>query len=176
MKRKRLVVLGIAVMVIALAFTLVQVKDSSARGERKKAFYWRMILGEGSGPYVKQLGLDKAKNRIELAENLNMTRDQKIALWKISKANKEKWAALTADIMEKRMALAALIYAEETDEDAIRAAAAEVGQAIANVSILRAQQAKEAKPIFSQDQLDALKKFGEGRKEMTNEVIDRLRN
>lgn len=176
MNRKRLIVLGVAVMVIALAFTLVQVKDSSARGERKKAFYWRMILGEGSGPYLKQLGLNKAKNRIELAENLNMTRDQKIALWKISKENKDQWAALTADIMQKRMALSELIYAEEIDEDAIRVAAAEVGKAIANVSILRAQQAKASKAIFTPDQIGALKKFGEGRKEMASEVIDRLRN
>ena len=137
MKRKGLIFVVALVLAVGLSILFINTNDASARNKAKKFWYWRMLLGEDSGPYLRDFGLQRSRDRLELAENFQMTRDQRRQMWEIRSKRREQLASSTTDLMLTRRNLFKLAMADNPDQDAINQAAQELAEAIAVSTMLK---------------------------------------
>lgn len=174
MKRKGLIIVVALVLAVGLSVLFISTNDASVQNKAKKFWYWRMLLGQDSGQYLRDFGLQRSRDRLELAENFQMTRDQKRAMWEIRKNRRDQLAKSTADLMTTRRNLFKLAMADNPDEEAINQAAQELADAIVVSTMLRAEIMKAGRTVLTPEQLDAIRAFAESREQANSELIEKM--
>lgn len=94
---------------------------------------------------------------------LDLTEDQQAQLRTIREARQAEFKAAGDKVRTAREGLRALIESDTIDESAIRAKAAEVAAAEADVAILNATVRREALQVLTPEQQQKLKEFREQR-------------
>lgn len=91
-----------------------------------------------------------------------LTEEQRKKLSEVMEKYREKQRAALGKTRELRQEIEGLTRAEKLDEAAIRAKAAELGQAEAEAAILRGKQFQELKGVLPADQLERFRSPGAG--------------
>jgi Spy/CpxP family protein refolding chaperone len=95
-----------------------------------------------------------------MKEKLGLTDEQAAQLQQLRTSQQENMKAARETIQEKRKALEEAVQSG-ADEQAIRTAAAELGTALGDAAVLRAEHAAEVKKILTPEQLEKLQQFKE---------------
>lgn len=96
-----------------------------------------------------------------LAGELNLTDEQKAEIYGILKSHKDEISAAVKAVAGKRSALVEKVTADNLDETAIRKAADDLGEAIADASVLRAELRADIRQVLTEEQrgkADAIRK------------------
>lgn len=174
MKKKSLIIVVALVLAVSLSILLIDRNDASAQNKGKKFWYWRMLLGQDSGPYLRDFGLQRSRDRLQLAENFRMTRDQKRAMWEIRKNRRDQLAKSTADLMTTRRNLFKLAIADNPDQEAINQASLELAEALVVSTMLKAEIMKARRTVLTPEQLDAIRAFAESREKANSGFIEKM--
>lgn len=95
-----------------------------------------------------------------LKAELNLTPEQKDKICNVLETHKKEIATEMRDVWQKRNALRDLIVSDKADEEQIRQAASELGQAIGDVAVMaHGLWNKEISPILTEEQKNLLDKF-----------------
>lgn len=122
-------------------------------------------FGSAGGP--PHLWRDGPGGHIErLAEELELTADQKSQLAGWREQNREKTAARRQATRELHRQMHELITAETVDEQAIRAKAHELGEARADRAVERAYFMQQVRSILTPDQFEKLQALKAERRPM----------
>ncbi len=98
-----------------------------------------------------------------MKEKLGLTDEQAAQLQELRTSQQEKMKVAQEAIQEKRKALGEAVQSG-ADEQAIRAAAAELGTALGDAAVLRAANLAEVKKILTPEQLEKMQQFKEEHK------------
>jgi protein CpxP len=106
---------------------------------------------------------------------LNLTDAQKEAVKAIIEKHKPELKAIADVAIPARQKLHAAVTADAVNEEAIRAAAAEVAATEANGAVLRAKIHSEVWAVLTPEQQQQAKQMREGAKKRAGMQVDRLR-
>jgi hypothetical protein len=98
-----------------------------------------------------------------MKEKLGLTDEQAAQLQQLRTPQQENMKTAQETIQEKRKALEEAVQSG-ADEQAIRAAAVELGTALGDAAVLRAEHAAEVKKILTPEQIEKLQQFKEAHK------------
>jgi len=76
-------------------------------------------------------------------------------------------------VVQKRRALDETVRDEQVDEKAIRAAAAEFGEALGDAAIVRAKIVGELRGVLNDEQIEAIEAFREEQQESVDRLLER---
>jgi Spy/CpxP family protein refolding chaperone len=76
-------------------------------------------------------------------------------------------------VVQTRRALDETVRAEQVDERAIRTAAAELGSALGDASIVRAKIVGELRGVLNEDQIEAIEAFRQEQQESVDRLLER---
>ena len=147
---------GIAALTLAGAGTLVLAQDQpQQQQQRRRGPGGPGMVGPMRGPGGPMMGPE--------FRGLDLTDDQRAQLRKIREARQSEFKATGEKLRAARDGMRALIEAETINEGAIRAKAAEVAAAEAEVAILNARVRQESLQVLTSEQQQKLKEFREQR-------------
>jgi protein CpxP len=152
---------GVAALTLAGAGTLVLAQDQPQQQQQRRR-------GPGApGMDGPMRGPGPMPGRRSLGEGgfhgLDLTDDQQAQLRKIREARQAEFKATGEKLRAARQGMRSLIEAETLNEGAIRAKAAEVAAAEAEVAILNARVRQESLQVLTTEQQQKLKEFREQR-------------
>jgi len=173
--KKRIAVIGLIALGVVLAISLTWANDSSARPRHRHGLFLGQILDDEGRSIVRNYFFSHMKRHMNLAEDLNLTDEQKSQFLDIIEMRRNDIAPMIADLMEKHQALSRQVLAGQPDEAAIRQAAADLNQAITKASILAADLVREARTILTAEQLELLEAHRTEKQEATKDLLDYLR-
>ena len=96
---------------------------------------------------------DNVAKALTVWKDLNLTPEQKLAIANILKGHRDEIVAAIKNVHGKRRALTSAVRANEVNEQAIRAAAQNLGTAIGDAAVLRAKIRKEVRAVLTPEQL-----------------------
>jgi len=172
-------------LVVALLVTLIggtmcvsAAEDAPRRGGRVQRR--REQAEEPAAEDAARRGRHGGRRRA-LAEKLELTDEQKASIREIVKGYADEIEAAREEVSEKRQAMRNLVRADEVDERAIRKAGVDLGAAIANAAVLRANIHSEIREVLTEEQrekadelLDDVQKRGEGPRKRAGQHRDNL--
>ena len=138
MKKKWWILLGSLVSIAVIGFTGVS--------HASRIFSNPMGLG-----HMYRLNL--------LSEELGLTDDQRAALKDLIRNHRGEIQPLVKAVIAKKLALEKLVLGEDPDPAAIRQAAADLGNVIAEAAVLGASLAQKGKSILTPEQLARLREM-----------------
>ena len=109
-----------------------------------------------------------------LRTDLKLTDEQKQEIGLILLENKDAIAEVAKPVVEKKRALRQAVWAEKTDEKAIRAASEDLGKAIADAAVLAARVRAEAVEVLTDEQLKLIEKFHSDRDAAVDTFLETL--
>lgn len=109
----------------------------------------------------------------ELREDLNVSDQQRDQIKGIVKSHKSELAPVVKDLIAKRQALREAVLTGKTEAD-IRAAADELGKAIADTSVVASKVVGEVKGALTAEQIETLRQFRIEREEAVSDFVDQV--
>lgn len=109
-----------------------------------------------------------------IADKLDLTADQKSQIADLMKAHRDEIKANVAKIRAARQEEFAAIHADTFDESAIRAAAAKVGEAEADMAVSRGKIASEVRLVLTSEQRDKAKELLKDAQAFGNDLHNRF--
>lgn len=98
-----------------------------------------------------------------LQSDLGVTDEQRDQIHAVLQSYRGDFAPLVRDLVEIRRSLHDAVVSPDGDVDAITRSAAELGDAVAAVSLLAADVVREIRPLLTADQIEQLEAFSENR-------------
>jgi len=150
-RRMRLERTGLA---IVLAAALVALIGAPAAASTEK--------GTGSAfetPPLARLIMDNLGRLLVLRSELGVTDEQKQKIQGIVKSHRKEIVPAITGVHEKRKALREAVLNNPVGQEAIRAAAADLGKAMGEAAILRARVGSEVRQVLKPEQQDRIKRF-----------------
>ncbi len=151
-------------------------EDAPRRGGRVQRR--REQAGEPAAEDAARRGRHGGRRRA-MAKKLDLTDEQKASIREIVKRYADELKAARGEVSEKRQAMRDLVRADAVDEKAIRKAAADLGAAIANAAVLRANIHSEIREVLTEEQRekadelrDEGQKRGKGRRKRAGQRRD----
>lgn len=195
---KRVIVMTVTVSVVgaALAFALAATSDvaSAQRNADGWGGRWRggpgLLgrsfaggLGDGAGrPALGRFVMEQAHDFMTLRDDLNLTEDQEAQLAEIRESSREALEPTMQAVADAKDALVDAVLAEATDEEAIRAAADALGQAIGDAAVGASSAVSEARQVLTPEQIATIQEFRaarvetrETRREEMREALEQFR-
>ena len=108
---------------------------------------------------VKRLVQAHVGRMITLASDLNVTDEQRERLRVLGESYRPEFEPVVKKMVANRRALRKAVLAKETDEAAVRAAAAEVGKTMGDIALLISQVAADARGTMTEKQLERMDTF-----------------
>ena len=141
------------------------------RGGLHRRAQLRQGRGFGHGPGARWfMGARERLGR--LRDELSLTDEQQAQIKTAREKYRPEVMAVAKRLREKNRVLRALTRADTVDEVAIRAAARDVGDTIADGALLRARIRKEIRPILTQEQREKLDKCRADIQKATDQAIE----
>ena len=94
-----------------------------------------------------------------LRSELDVTAEQRARIRATVLVHRPEAVEVAQGMLQKWRALGDTVLAEESDEKAIRAAAAEFGATLGDAAVARAKLVREVRGVLSDSQIDAVKEF-----------------
>jgi len=147
MDRKSVVGFAIAALMLAGTFagSVVSAADQTSPAPTAQS------PGPADHP-LRRLFLENLHRRREMFKELNLTPDQKAKIGAILKSHKAEIVGALQALHARHQALLSAVRADAVNEAAIRAAGKEMGDAVADASILRAKVRLEVRAVLTPDQ------------------------
>lgn len=123
--------------------------------------------GPGMGPGHGPMGMGFAMGR--LVERLDLTEAQRDEIHGVLEARREAGAGAREEMRAARKALFEQIHAEETDEGAIRQAAADVAALEADLAVERSLTLQEVRNVLTPEQRAEARQFFDEMKDFAEE-------
>ena len=101
---------------------------------------------------LRKLFFDSLHRLRDMYKNLNLTQDQKAKIGAILKSHKTEIVGVLQSLNAKHQALLNAVRTDAVNEAAIRAASKDMGDVIADASILRAKIRLEIRAVLTPDQ------------------------
>ncbi|MBI4579273.1 MAG: Spy/CpxP family protein refolding chaperone [Planctomycetes bacterium] len=143
---------GLGVTVAAWAATKTPANGTSE--EAKPG----LLANEPNRP-IANLIRNGVRRLVALRAELNLTEDQRGQIKEIVRGHKDEIVPAVKDLAAKRRALRDTVLAEEPTEEAIRAAATELGKSIGDAAVLASKVAGEVKPVLTDEQKETIRQF-----------------
>ena len=150
MKKKRWILLGGLIILAIIGFSMVS--------HAGRHFANPMAMGP-----MYRLNL--------LSEELGLTDDQRAALKGLVRGHRQEIRPLVRTLIAKKRALQELVLAENPDPGAIRAASADLGNAIADAAVLGSVLAQKAQSILTPDQFNRFREMRQNRQKVFDETL-----
>jgi Spy/CpxP family protein refolding chaperone len=109
-----------------------------------------------------------------LKSELNVTDEQKAKIKETLKADKPEIAKVAKGVWEKRTALLNAVLAEQSDEQAIRKAADDLGKSIGDAAVVASKVVGQVRPVLTSEQREKIKKFRQDNQEATGKFFDKV--
>ncbi len=164
MTRKAKIVLWVAVPVVSLAGTALWAAGATDGPGGRPGL---------CGPLAR-LVRGNIGRFMTLQSELNVTGEQRGQIRAIFQSHRSEIAPVVQKIVEKRRALRTAVLADNPNDQAIRTAASELGQAIADAAVLASKVAGEVRPILTQEQRDRIHRFRAERDDATDVFLQKL--
>lgn len=132
----------------------------------------RMMQADEPNRPIENLIRDGLKRLIALRDELNVTDEQRAHIRQVVQSRREELVPAVKNVMSKRQALQQAVLAESPDEEAIRAAADELGKSIGEAALVVSKVAAEVKPILTEEQKQALRDFQAGRQNAIEKLLE----
>ncbi|MCP4594027.1 MAG: periplasmic heavy metal sensor [bacterium] len=158
MKKIATVALVGVLCVCAVAVTAIALDDPPSRWKHGAGLdHFGMRTGDGGG--LHDLLTAKMGRLMMLFGELNLTDEQKEQIHAVLESDKQAIVAVVRPLVDKHRTLHEAVLADQTDEQAIRAAATELGAAIGDVAVLAASIKERIHPLLTEDQIKAMQDF-----------------
>lgn len=109
----------------------------------------------------------------ELRSKLNLTEDQKTRIRESFADRKAEIIDTFKEVSEKRRALREAVLAEMPSEESIRAAAENLGKAVADAAVKVSQMTQEVRKNLTSEQLEQIRKFKEKQQAEFDRLLDK---
>ena len=164
----------LAVLTAAAGLTLAQATWAQAPARAARADEGEDIgLAAGDRPLARCLRETFQRLR-DLRTELNLSPEQKQQIGAILKAHRTQIVTVIRDVHQKRRALMDAVRVEQPDERAIRRAARELSDVVADAAVLRAQVRQEVRKVLTPEQRGRADEAIEGIERMWDEAIAEL--
>ncbi len=111
-----------------------------------------------------------------LRSQLNVTDEQRSKIGDVLRSHRQEIVATVQSVRARRTALRDAVLAEETDESAIRAAAEQLGDAMADAAVKASKLRSEVAPLLTDQQKDLIADFLKERDESINAMLEKVSN
>ena len=138
---------------------------------------WRSKAGSQPGNEDCPIGRlihERLGKLFDLRDELNITPEQRASIRTIVQNHRDDLKPVLKGVIEKHRTLHTAVLADETDEQAIRAAANDLGGAIGDAAVVAAQVAKEVKAVLTPEQLQVLRDFRADRQDAVDAILENL--
>ncbi len=126
------------------------------------------------GPSLAKLIMGNIGRFLVLRSELNISAEQKKKIAAEIKTHKGEIGPIVKEIFEKRMALRDAVVDKPGDQQAIRAAANDLGKAIGDAALLASKVVAEVKPVLTPEQQALIKNFRIANDKATAEWIGQI--
>ena len=162
-----LLALGLAVGVAGTVGLAAEPQAGLAPGAR---WAWRQ------NPLLREFALDQVQAILALRDELNLTEVQKAQLKEVFQAWRPEFRPALQKAGEKKRALGAAIAAEPVDEAAIRAAGAELGQAIGEAAVVASKFVNEARSLLTPEQLQKIAEYRAQKEQARTDMASKIQD
>ena len=119
----------------------------------------RMMPGDGEARPLRLFIQGQVGRLMTLRSELDVTSEQREAIQKIVQSHRSEIVAVAKPIVEKRRALRDATLAKESNEDAVRAAANDLGKAIGDAAVLASKVKGEVGKVLTPEQMHKIEEF-----------------
>jgi Spy/CpxP family protein refolding chaperone len=106
-----------------------------------------------------------------LFDELGLTEDQRVALRQLFNEHRKELQPSVEEVKAKGRVLRDLILAETPDQEAIRKASGDLGNAIGEAAVQTSSLVKEARSILTPEQLERVKEMRQRRQKVFQETL-----
>lgn len=161
MVRKTIFIAAMMFLAVGLISIPTQAADTPTHSEIGASPLGKLIMGN-----IGRL--------LVLRSELNITGDQRKQIAAHLKNHKNEIRPIAKDVFEKRVALRETVLNKPGDEQAIMAAAKDLGTAIGKAAVLASTIVAEIKPVLTPDQQERIKNFKIGTDQAVSQWIDQI--
>ncbi|MEW6355592.1 MAG: Spy/CpxP family protein refolding chaperone [Planctomycetota bacterium] len=165
MSSKKLMAVSCWVAVGVAAGWMIGSSGSTAQAVGKGQF--------GGRPMIKEVTETLGRFLI-LRSQINVTPEQREKIRAIVEGHSDEIVPVAKKIVEKNRALRKEVFAEKTDEAAIRAAADQLGAAIGDAAVLASGIRAETRKVMTADQIEKIEEFRAYKDRAVDSVLERL--
>ena len=160
---------AVLVPAVLLAGAAAALEGAPATSERAAAPGGPM-LGRLADTPLGRLVVGRVGRLLALRSKLDLTDEQRRQIGQVLQSHRRQIGLALQPVVAKRRALREAVAAETPDEKAIRAAAAELGQAVGDAAVLAAKVRAEVRGILTPEQI----KLIEAARTEGHEDVDRF--
>jgi Spy/CpxP family protein refolding chaperone len=106
-----------------------------------------------------------------LRSEMNVTPEQRAEVRGVLVSYRSQIAATVKSVREKHLVLRDAVLADQPDEDKIRAAASDLGDALGDAAVKAAKLRGELAPIMTDEQRELIRQFRQDRDESIDEFV-----
>ena len=169
---RRKLVIGLAVLAIAMVGLSAWAEVAPVNSRAEKGDQWVPFRAH-IRPFLRELFIERLGNLFVLRQDLDLTEAQREQLREVASRWRGNIAPAVETAIEKKRALKVEVLTDSPEEQAIRQAATEFGEALGEAAVLASGFVCETRTLLSPEQQEHLKAFRESREEGLDELLER---